>query len=179
EPLEYGCVLTRGDAAANETWKTADLINPANNPEGCTESNPVACAMTAYQPSVVVVMVGRNDVLESTPIATFETNLQLIVQTILSKGAIPVLVTIPGSSVQVDPYNQAIAILAQNNNLPLWNLWRSIPAEQVNPDLTLTSPGEGQNALLTADNLAAYGTVKRNEMLLRLLKLLRESVPLQ
>lgn len=178
QPLEDGSVLNRGNAAADENWKTGDLINPGNNPEGCTESNPVACALTAYQPSVVVVMVGRNDVLESTPLAAFETNLQLIVQTITSRGAIPVLVTIPGSSVQVDPYNQTIANFAANNNLPLWNLWRSVPLEQVNSDLTLTSPGDGQNALLTAENLANYGTVKRNEMLLRLLKTLRENVPL-
>ncbi len=178
QPLEDGNVLNRGNAAADENWKTGDLINPGNNPEGCTESNPVACALTAYQPSVVVVMVGRNDVLESTPLAAFETNLQLIVQTITSRGAIPVLVTIPGASVQVDPYNQAIANFAANNNLPLWNLWRSVPLEQVNSDLTLTSSGDGQNALLTAENLANYGTVKRNEMLLRLLKALRENVPL-
>lgn len=179
QPLEDGTVLTRGESAANPNWKAGDLINPANNPEGCTEANPIACAMVAYSPSVVVVMVGRNDVLESTPLATFEANLQLVVQTITAYGAIPVLTTIPGSPTQVDPYNAAIATLAANNGLPLWNLWRSIPVEQANSDLSLTSPGGGQNAVLTAENIAAYGTVKRNEMLLRLLQRLRENVPLQ
>ncbi len=179
QPLGAGNVLNAADGAANPNWKTADLINPANNPEGCAESNPIACAMVAYQPSVVVVMVGRNDVLESTPIASFETNLQLMVQTIQAYGAIPVLATLPGAPTQVDAYNEAIATFADNNGLPLWNLWRSIPVEQVNSDLTLTSPGDGQNALLTTENLTTYGAVKRNEMLLRLLQLLRQNVPLQ
>ncbi|NJL94721.1 MAG: hypothetical protein HC915_13890 [Anaerolineae bacterium] len=179
-PLGDGNVLTRGgQLSTNPSWTVTALLDGANNPPGCDgQPNPLTCALENQRPAVTFLLVGRGDAVAGTSPDAFAANLGAAVDTVVNSGSIPVLVTVPGDPTRVEPYNQAIARLAQERNLPLWNLWRAIPASQVNSDLTLTSPGAGQNALLTPDNLTNFGTVRRNLGLLRLLERLRNAVPL-
>jgi hypothetical protein len=180
QPLEDGNVLNRGGSrSSNGNWTISDLLDAANNTDDCaTLPNPVACGLLFQQPTVAILLVGRNDVLNGTPPEDFARALNEIAQGLAGQGVIPVLVTIPGDPAMVDQYNQAIALVAERNSFPLWNLWRGIPTNQVNGDLTLTSPGGGQNALLTTDNLNNFGTVQRNYQLLLVLNRLRQNVPI-
>jgi hypothetical protein len=178
--LEDGNVLNRGGSRSSSgNWIISDLLNAANNTDDCaTLPNPVACGLLFQQPTIAILMVGRNDVFNGTPPEDFARALNEIAQGLAGQGVIPVLVTIPGDPAVVDQYNQAIALVAERNGFPLWNLWRGIPLNQVNGDLTLTSPGGGQNALLTTDNLNNFGAVQRNYQLLLVLNRLRQNVPI-
>jgi hypothetical protein len=125
---------------SNPAWTSADLLNPANLSAECAGyAHPVQCAAALATPSVAVVFIGRNDALQGVDPAIFQANLEGITAELRSRNIIVILTTIPGDS-RVDPYNQAIARVAQGQNWGLWNLWRQIPAAQVNPDLTLTAP---------------------------------------
>ncbi|MFP4322472.1 MAG: hypothetical protein ACLFTK_08455, partial [Anaerolineales bacterium] len=173
-------VLAEGGARATDPgWTVADLLNAANNAGDCAQApNPVACSAIFQQPSVAVVAVGRNDALNGTPPEAFAADYQAVLDELVARGAIPVLTTLPGDPSVVGPYNASIVALAEANALPLWNLARAIPEGQVNTDLTLTSPGAGQNAQLTQANVESFGTARRNLSLLRLLDALRSAVPL-
>lgn len=176
--IEDGNSLNRsGRFSSNANWFAADVLNAANNSAECAAApNPLVCAAQLDQPSVAFVMTGRNDALSGTPISDFETALTEIVSELTAQGVIPVLVTLPGDPALVDAYNQVIVGVAESNLLPLWNLYAGIPSQQVNADLTLTSPGAGQNGLLTGENLPVFGTVQRNLQLLQVLESLRQTV---
>ena len=167
-----------GNITLDFNWTAADLLNPANNPENCPLSNPIACVVEFNEPVIAVVMVGRNDVLLNVPLDIYEETLNRIVDEFVARGVIPVLTTIPGDPARTDAYNQVIIRVAQESALPIWNLARGIPQEQVNPDLTLTSPGDDQNGMMTPENINNFGTVKRNYLLLQMIRLLRENIPL-
>ncbi len=176
---EASIVVEGGIRATNEDWRVADLLNAANNPPACaTAPNPVGCSVLFQQPSVALVMIGRKDVFDGTAPQVFQRDLQAVVDQLRGDGVIPVLATLPGEANLVGPYNTAIVAVAQANALPVWNLARAVRVLQVNADLTLTSPGAGQNMQLTAVNVESFGTTRRNLSLLRLLEALRGAVPL-
>jgi uncharacterized protein YjdB len=108
------------DTAVNPDWRLADLLNPANNPEGCEAANPLTCSAQASGAAVVFLMVGQADVAAATPLADFEASLRQAVNELVTLGSIPVLVTIPGEG--VESYNAIIAQVAAEQGLPLWNL---------------------------------------------------------
>lgn len=85
------------------------------------------------RPAFALIMLGTNDiVLEATPEA-FRGRLTTIAQVALSYGVVPVLSTIPDHlyaggifADRVGPFNQAIADVAEELQVPLWNYWQSM-----------------------------------------------------
>jgi hypothetical protein len=176
QPADDGNILNQGGArASNADWLLADLLNPANNAPDCADApHPLACSVAIQTPSVAVMIVGRNDIAQGTPLDAFEADLNRAVDELVARGVIPVLATIPGDAAVTDPYNQIIIRVADENVIPLWNLNAAIPAEQVNADLTLSAPEATQNVNLTLAD--SFGAVKRNLQLLQILQSLRENV---
>jgi hypothetical protein len=79
---------------------------------------------------IALIAIGTNDVFFDTPIAVFESQLTKMVQTLAAEGVVPVLSTIPDCYYEGDidepgvlAINQAIADVASQNNVPLWNAW--------------------------------------------------------
>jgi hypothetical protein len=167
--------------AANPAWKAADLLNPANlSPECAEAASPLACVLKQGQPSVAVLFIGRNDALAQTPLGEFRASVNTVLDELLANSVIPLLVTIPGESTQVMPYNQVIAQAAAERTLPLWNLWASIPSANVNPtDLTLTIPPFGPGETLALSAAPQYGASQRNVELWNVLIGLRLTLGLQ
>jgi hypothetical protein len=129
------------------------------------------------------IFVGRNDVLTGTTPEDFARQLEEIVQACARAGAIPVLATIPGDPATypaLNDLNAIIATLAEDNHLPLLNVWRRVmgnaPATGISPDLTLTTSGVGDN--LVPDEMNVYGVPNRNLIALRMLQQLRLNVPI-
>ncbi|MCZ7538513.1 MAG: SGNH/GDSL hydrolase family protein [Anaerolineae bacterium] len=174
-----------GALAGDPGWRAADLLNPAlANGNFCGGGEtPLDCELRVNRPSVVFVVVGRNDVLAGTPLDQFESALDGIARTIAQYGAIPVLTTIPGPPEiysSLNAYNSTIVRLAERYNLPLTNVWRPInralgPAG-VDDALRPTSPGA--NDVLSEAALDQYGVPLRSLVSLRTLQRLRANVPI-
>jgi hypothetical protein len=183
-PVGGNSFLSGGVLASDATWRIADLLNPAlANPSVCQpDETPLACELRANQPSIVFIIVGRNDIIANTPVDQFEANLVTVIQTTIQSGAIPILTTVPGDPAaypNLNDYNVAIARAALDRNLPLINVWlkmTEVGPSTVNPDLTLTTSGQGDQ--FTPQQLNTYGVPNRNLLALRTLFILRRQVPI-
>jgi hypothetical protein len=172
-PVEGGNSFNRASAAANPLWMAAALLDPTQaDPSICQPGEaPLACEVRLVQPAYLLVAVGRNE----RDLLSFRQALDAVLRMASDAGVVSVLVTLPGPPEMIGPYNVMLVETARVWNLPLWNLWldlRDLPGGGVNPDGTLTSPGPGQNAILTPD-LLQFGANRANLSALRLLAALR------
>jgi hypothetical protein len=132
---------------------------------------PLACELRVNRPATVFVDVGRVDLLTGTPVDQFAAQLEQIVNTVIDGGAVPVLMTLPGDPNAIPnlaAYNSVIAERADDQDLPLLNVWRGVMERvpgAVNPDLTLSSSGVGDQ--FTNAELSTYGVPVRNLAALR------------
>jgi hypothetical protein len=174
-----------GLLASNQNWRASDLLDPSqSDPNWCQSGEtPINCELRVNRPSVLFVVVGRNDVLQNTPQDQFQTALDQIVQVSIKQGAIPVLATIPGDPNRypaLPVLNTAIVNVAEHYHLPVINLWRRI--DRVGPtaidpnNLTLTTSGVGDQ--FTGAELNTYGVPNRNLLVLRMLQEIRTKVPI-
>jgi len=154
------------------------------NPEQCAPGEtPLACEFRAMQPSVALIMFGTNDV-QTLDEAQFDYFLRSTVVETLRQHVLPVLSTFPQRPEYPEKallFNQIVARVAQDYDVPLINLWRALdplPNQGVDPQDTthLTTPADG--ALVCAfvgPNLEAGFTV-RNLVTLQTLGALMEKV---
>jgi len=172
--------------AARNGWSTESVLNPANaDPNVCRPGEtPLACEYRLVKPAVALIMLGTND-SGGMPVETFRANLQVIVQTSINMGVIPVLSTIPPKHYnpvtdgRVMDFNQVIVATAQAYDVPLWNYWKAmsvLPGEGLAPDGVHPSPAwDGLNAVFDADHLK-YGYPVRNLTALQVLYTLWQQV---
>jgi len=179
-PIGGNAFQSGGALASGENWRAADVLDPARaNPNVCQPGElPLTCELRINRPAVAFLDLGRTDLLAGTPVDQFQAQLERIVDGTISHGVIPVLMTIPGDPNVVPnlaAYNTVIAQIADEKDLPLLNLWRGIMERlpnAVNPDLTLTSSGVGDQ--LTDAEIGTYGVPLRNLAVLRQLYTLIE-----
>jgi len=124
--------------AAAGGWMSQTLLT------GFPGGSPLTRELAATRPAIALIMIGTNDAIAGTDPALFRFNLTLIADTALSMGVIPVLSTIPDSTLlggifepRVLALNQVIADVAAQLQVPLWNYWLA----------THPLPGEGVDAL--------------------------------
>jgi uncharacterized protein YgiM (DUF1202 family) len=172
--------------AARNAWGTTSVLDPANSdPTVCRSGEtPLACEYRVVRPSVALIMFGTNDSggLSS---ASFQANMQRIVQISIDMGVIPVLSTIPPKhyNAQTDgriaEFNQIIIATAINYDIPLWNYWQAmstLPGEGLAPDGVHPSvPPDGQTAVFDSNHLQ-YGFPMRNLTALQVLYALWQQV---
>ena len=173
-----------GALSTGADWRASDLLDPGRaNPGVCAGGeSPLACEIRVNRPAVIFIIVGRNDVLNNTPLDEFEADMATIVETAIAGGTIPILTTIPGDPAvapQLQQYNSAIVQIADDADIPLLNVWRRVASNApggVNPDLTLTSSGVGDQ--FVPGELDIYGAPNRNLIALRMLQQVRANVPI-
>jgi hypothetical protein len=145
----------------------------------------LAGEVSATDAGVALVMLGTNDLAAGTSPDQFRANLTRLVSTLANDGVVPVLSTIPDSTINggaraalVRTFNQVIADVAADNHVPLWNLFgqlESLPGAGISPDgvhLNASPLGAGD---LTAVSLA-YGQNVHNLGALQVLDWYREQV---
>ena len=172
-PIGGNAFQSGGALASGADWRAADLLDPARaNPGVCQPGEtPLACELRVNRPATVFVDVGRVDLLTGTPVDQFAAQLEQIVNTVIDGGAVPVLMTLPGDPNAIPnlaAYNSVIAERADDQDLPLLNVWRGVMERvpgAVNPDLTLSSSGVGDQ--FTNAELSTYGVPVRNLAALR------------
>lgn len=115
-------------AAAGEGWTIENVLDSAHaDPNICTPGEtPFDCELRLSQPSVVFISFTPANAT-ATDVDTFRSNLQQMVDSALASGVIPILTTLPDDgSVGLDvlnQYNEVIATIATDSNVPLWNLY--------------------------------------------------------
>ncbi len=162
-------------AAAGEDWTIENVLDPAYaDPNICTPGEtPFDCELRLSQPSVVFISFTPTDAT-STDVDTFRTYLQQMVDAALVSGVIPILTTLPDDgSVGFDAlnqYNEVIAAIATDANVPLWNLYRTMQ-EATNGVYTVGGfgPTDMTDAALTS------GVNRRNLHALFILESLRQT----
>lgn len=172
--------------AARNGWSTESVLNPANaDPNVCRAGEtPLECEYRLSKPAVALIMLGTND-SGGMPSATFQANLQTIVQKSINRGVIPVLSTIPpkhynpATDGRVFEFNQIIVATARAYDVPLWDYYTSmsaLPGEGLAPDGVHPSPAyDGLNAIFDQEHLK-YGYVLRNLTALQVLYVLWQQV---
>jgi hypothetical protein len=162
-------------AAAFGGWTTVSLLTPGLKgvPSwqfGSPKNTPIDAEVRDSLPAIALVMIGTCEVGQESP-AVYQANLTAVAQTLLAKGVIPVLSTIPenfmptpGLFALTAAYNQVVANVADNLNIPLWNLYvglSQLPNSGIAPDgVHLNSSPAGAHYLDNAN--LAFGMNYRN-----------------
>ncbi len=89
-----------------------------------TES-PLACELRLNDPSIVLISMeeswGSNNKVEN-----YEKYMRQIIETVIESGAVPILATKADNLEGDHQINSAIARLAYEYDIPLWNFWRAV-----------------------------------------------------
>lgn len=160
---------------ARESQAAAGGFNAASvldaiwaNPQFCEAGEtPLACELRHMQPSVALIMFGTNDVQYLTE-EQFDYFLRGVVVETIRHGTLPILSTFPHRPEFPEKtllFNQIVAQIAQDYDLPLINLWlalQSLPYQGVDPaDPThLTIPPSEAVCAFLDENLQAGFTVR-------------------
>ncbi len=161
--------FARLSQAAAGGFNAASLLDSLwANPAFCEPGEtPLGCELRLMRPSVALIMFGTNDVFYLDA-AQFDYFLRGIVVETMRGGALPVLSTFPHRPEFPDKavlYNQVVAQIAQDYDVPLINLWRALeplPNQGVDPDDTthMSAPASGAACHFIGDNLQAGFTVR-------------------
>ena len=171
-----GNSFANNSMAAKGGWSSFSVISPsAADPSVCRwYESPLVCEYRVSQPAVALIMVGTNDILDTSS-DNYRLNLERVVADTLSRHIIPVLCTIPpfhrtGHEARVTELNGIIAAVAQENDIPLLDYWmtlQNLPNQGLGPDGV--HPSSAPNpADFTADNLQ-YGNTVHNLVVLQAL----------
>ncbi|HEX5446881.1 MAG TPA: SGNH/GDSL hydrolase family protein, partial [Pirellulales bacterium] len=90
---------------------------------------PLEALLSRYQPQMLVLMIGTNDVSRGQAVADYRADLERAIQTVLDRGVVLILSTIPPHHARqqlAEQCNQAIRQLAKKHGLPLIDFEREI-----------------------------------------------------
>lgn len=132
DTLNYFSGSFRRTGSAVQGFTTWGVLDPLYaDPRNCRkEESALKCELRQQKPSVVLIMIGTNDVWLNGSIPS-EPYLTKIVQTVKDSGAVPVLSTFawnPTSTyyASAGKVNEAIRGVAATQNVPLWDFARSV-----------------------------------------------------
>jgi hypothetical protein len=139
----------------------------------------LAKILDEYQPRMVTIECGIYDVEDGVPLEDYRKNMAKALDSILDRGAIPLLNTIPPFQAQLDrtkQFNAALRELAKERGVPLIDLEREILTRR--PDdwfgtlmkrihLTASEAGGNSGAEPTAENLKKSGYQLRGWLTVR------------
>jgi hypothetical protein len=111
--------------AANDSFSTSSVLSPLwAHPDYCLSGEtPLDCELRINRPSFALVTLGTMDYLNP---SRFEPQMRIILETIIQKGAIPILYT-KASNLEGDwSINATVGRLAYEYDIPLWNFWRAV-----------------------------------------------------
>lgn len=156
-------------------FNVASVFNPIFSDKEVCEKNesPLACELRLHKPSIVLISMEE---WWNGDVPKYESYLRKIVDTVIAHGAVPVLATKADNLEGDHEINRAIASLAYEYELPLWNFWlavQPIPAHGLQKDgFHLTN---GINDFSSSIQLKR-GWVQRNLTALQVLDALRKGL---
>ncbi|MDX2141047.1 MAG: PKD domain-containing protein [Chloroflexota bacterium] len=181
--------FSQQSSAVRFGWTAADLLNPGNiDPSVCPGAAgrggyPIECEIEATgRPSVMFISIGAQDALNGTDLGEFNRNLNIIVDTLVGNGVIPVLMTItPRADIApetLQQYNDVIIEVANDKDVPLLNAWllvNQLPQGVSGDGVTLSIAPNGAGDL-DPTAVSTYGANALNAAIIELLGELRNNV---
>jgi len=115
----------RVSLAVKPGFTTASVLSPLWADHKACEKNesPLACELRVHNPAFALIMLGSNNTPRP---ERFEPEMRKILDEIIALGVVPVLATKADNLEGDHAINAAIARLAQEYDLPLWNWWRAV-----------------------------------------------------
>lgn len=162
-------------AASGDGWRIEYLFDPAYaNGAICNGQAPLACELALSRPVAIFISFTPTNATATTP-DQFNTLLQQAVNTALASYTIPVLVTLPNDG-SVDGatlalYNEMIVTIADNSNVPLWNLYNTMQGASAG----INSVG-GTGPTDLSDGALTSGVNRRNLAALEVLDAIRQEL---
>ncbi len=116
---------SRTSLAAKSGFNASSIFSPLwSDPKQCQPGEaPLACEYRVHRPSMAFIMLGSNDVYHPDE---FEPQMRQIIELSIGQGIIPILSTKADNLEGDGSINAAIARLAQEYDIPLWNYWRAV-----------------------------------------------------
>ncbi|HSB89159.1 MAG TPA: GDSL-type esterase/lipase family protein [Anaerolineales bacterium] len=155
--------------AARGGWTSWSLLSSKEaDPTQCLEGEiPLVCEYRRVRPAFAIIMLGTNDVLQTSP-ADYEANMRSILETTMNMGVVPILSSIPSLDRadvggRVEALNTVLYNLALEYELPYLDYWAalvSLPHRGLSSDGVHPSVGPA-SADFTASNLQ-FGMTVRN-----------------
>ena len=117
--------FSRKSYAVGNGYNSASILSPFwADPEVCNPGEtPLNCEIRLHHPSFVFVLLGTNDIYK---INSFESNMRVIIESLIDKGIIPVLATKADNLEGDNKINEIITQLAFEYDIPLWNFWKVV-----------------------------------------------------
>jgi hypothetical protein len=137
--------FSRDSVAARRGFNSSSVFSPlwADRSQCLAVEGPLECEYRLQNPIFAFIMLGSNDFGNPT---AFEPNLRRIVEYSIQRGVVPILATKADNLEKDESINAAIARLAWEYDVPLWNFWAAVqglPDAGLQPDgahLTFASP---------------------------------------
>lgn len=129
---------SRTSLAVQPGFNVAAVLSPLRaDPEACRAGeSPLACEMRVWRPSIVIVSM--ETWWGDKPAQVYSAYMRQVVEYILSQGAVPILATKADNLEGDGSINAAIAEVANEYDVPLWNYWAAV---QPLPDRGLSDDG--------------------------------------
>jgi hypothetical protein len=122
--------FNRDGAAAHDGLNTKTIFDPTwADPRLCErDESPVACELRLHRPSIAFVSLGTNGGWQTN--VEYEANMRRLLDYLIERGVLPILSTKADNLEGGDRFNQIVAQLAGEYQLPLWDfasLARALP----------------------------------------------------
>jgi hypothetical protein len=116
---------SRKSLAVKGGMNVAAVLTPLRaDPTKCnTYESPLACEIRIYNPSIVTVSMEE---VWSGDTKKYDRYMRQIVEYILSQGVVPILATKADNLEGDNSVNAAIAQIAYDYQIPLWNFWAAV-----------------------------------------------------
>jgi hypothetical protein len=116
----------RSSVAVSGGFNAASVINPYHVDEGqCKkDETPVSCELRLNKPAFVVISL--ETWYSKRPASVYEGYLRQVVDTAIRMGVVPILATKADNMEGDDSINHAIARVASDTGMPLWNFWAAV-----------------------------------------------------
>jgi hypothetical protein len=142
---EFKGSFSRTSIAARNGFNAASVFSPLwADPKQCKpKEGPLECEYRLQRPAFAFIMLGSNDF--GNPSA-FEPNLRRIIEFSIQSGVVPILSTKADNLEGDESINAAIARLALEYGVPLWNFWAAVQSlpdhglQEDNVHLTFAGP---------------------------------------
>jgi uncharacterized protein YraI len=151
------------------------------NPNYCHEGEiPLECDYRIWKPGIAFIKLVTAS-HDNGPYSKYYYDLETVIQFYIDRGVIPVVSTHPyrvSPYSPADPMNEAVRMLAEKYQIPLWDLWvttEQLPDRGVDGTTHLTIPEGGRTTFFYPENMS-YGMVRRNLETLEILHALLSQV---
>jgi hypothetical protein len=154
--------FTRHNMTVRQGFGIASVFNKllADRQQCGSDETPLACEYRLSKPIIAIISMGTNWCAGCTQ--KYEEYLRKIVDFLLENGVIPVIST-KADNIEKDwSINEAMARVAYDYDIPLWNFWRAVqylPNHGLMPDNEyLTIPGWNERSFTGLQTLDAIWT---------------------